>query len=233
MDEEWAIEYGKTIKQNLEAWKSKGYPFNAPEALRPYFEGQMSDEAFISTLHEWYATWDTTAEVKRLEECEAIFNKGITKYLPLQSWEFDIPDSYEIVVTPFAIGAGGAAQRLGEHGPVITMWYGRPWGTKDRTPEETLLHEAYHMGADRIIDTELKSAMLDEVKYQRIRERIVDWCSAEVLVPHVLPTYHFQFSEIPGAAQYHPIYDFLEKTCLPVPQRIREYAQSLGNREVS
>lgn len=228
MDEAWAYEYGLQMKQNLAAWKDKGYPFNAPEALRPYFDGRMTDDAFKTTLHEWYEKWDTTAEVRRLLECEPVFNRGIAQYLPLQSWGFEIPDSYDVVVTPFAIGAGGAGQQLEGHGPVITMWYGRQWGKRDRTPEETLLHEAYHLGADKIIEAELRDRIPDEKKYQRIKERIVDWCSAEVLTPHVLPAYHFQFSEVPGLPHEHPINDFLQQSVLPVPQRLRNYAQSLS-----
>jgi hypothetical protein len=229
MDEQLAFEYGKGMKRILDEWKAKGYPCNCPDTLRPYFEGGMNDEAFKHALHEWYEKWDPIEQVRQLEACETVFNNGVKKYIPLQSWGFDIPDEYNVVVTPFAIGAGGAGQRMGEHGPVITMWYGRQWGKEGRTPEETLLHEAYHLGADEVIYKELGAAISDAAKYQQTKERIVDCCCAEVLVPDVLPLYHFQFSKQVDQPKDHLNNTFLYQTHLSVPQRLQLYAKSLKN----
>lgn len=223
MDEQWAFGYGVGMRRVLDEWtKVKGYTYNCPDIFKPYFEGNMSEEQFKATLHDWYATWDPTPQVKQLEEAEVVFNRGISRYLPQQSWGFDIPDTYNVVVTPFAIGAGGAGQRLGEHGPVITMWYGREWGKGRRTPEETLLHEAYHLGADGVIQQVLGSVIMDKKEYQQVKERTVDTCSTQLLVPDVLPKTHLQY-ETP-----HPVMPFLEQQGLPVRQRLQNFAASLG-----
>lgn len=192
----------------------------------------MSEAEFKTSLHEWYSTtWDkeAAAPIKQLSDCETIFNKGVERYLPLQTWGFDIPDTYNVVLTPFAIGGGGAGQRLAGHGPVITMWYGRQYTEGGRSPEEVLLHEAYHLGADETIKRKLGGVISDKSKYQRAKERVVDWCSAEVLVPQVLPIYHYQFGEHLGQPKDHSINAYLQQTNLPVSQRLQLYAKSFKN----
>lgn len=219
MDEGWAFEYGKDIRQVFDEWKAKGYTFNSPEKLRPYFEGKTTEDDFKTKLHQWYSSWDTSTQVKQLMGCEEIFNNGIKRYLPLQTWGFDIPDTYNVVVTPFAIGGGGAGQRLKDHGPVITMYYDRDY-TKGRTREETLLHEAYHLGADETIQKILGQVITDKTEYQMTKERIVDICSNEILVPDVLLLTRFQHKK-------HLIDPFLNMKNLPVPERLQNYAINL------
>lgn len=224
MDERWAFEYGKGIRQELDEWRTKGYTFNGPEKLRPYFEGEMSEDDFKVNLHEWYASWDAGPQVKLLQQCESVFNNGINRYLPLQAWGFDIPDTYNVVVTPFAIGGGGAGQRFKDHGPVITMWHGRDWAKNGRTPEETLLHEAYHLGADETIQQILGKVITDKKEYQEVKERIVDTCSTQILVPDVLPKTHIQYKKT------HPISPFLEERQFSVLQRLQSYASSMKQK---
>ena len=103
------------------------------------------------------------------------------------------------------------------------MWYGRDWAKGGRTPEETLLHEAYHLGADDVIYKTLSNFIKDNKEYQLMKERIVDVCSRQVLVPGVLVDTHIQHKNTP-----YPIDSFLEQVDQPVPIRLQNYANSLN-----
>lgn len=213
MDEEWAFEYGKNMREKWPEWEAKKYELNGPPSLLPYIKGKITEEEFKQQLHDWYGSWNCDMQIEQLQSCEQVFNTGIAQYLFLQKWGFDIPDSYQVVVTPFTIGGGGAGERTKKHGPVITMWYGRDWSKPgNRIPEETLLHEAYHLGIDGIID---------ELGFdQETRERIVDIGSQQILVPNVLQKTHIQRKNV-----VMPIDSYLANTSVTLPMRLQQYKQ--------
>jgi hypothetical protein len=220
MDEPWVFEYAQQIKADWPKWKKNGYPINGPALFKPYFNGQIPEIIFKQIIHQWYKTWNVNSQIEQLQNCKDIFDQGIAQYLPLQEWGFDIPEAYNIVVTPFSIGGGGAGQRLEGHGPVITMWYGREFiEGQGRTPVETLLHEAYHLGIDQIVYEILGKLGISGNDYQWTRERIVDIGSQQVLVPSVLLTTFVQ-----NKKSVFLVDDYLRKTELSIRERLQQFA---------
>ncbi len=217
LTEEEALNHCFKIKADIDKRENRYEPsYPSEEPLDLFFKNKISDGEFKDRFKLWFKEWNIDEQVKQLETCESTFQKGIAKYLPLQEWGFRIPNQYTVIVTPCAVGAGGAGEWESKWGPIITMYYARDWSKGPRTPEETLLHEAYHLGIDGIIN---------KLGFeQSTKERIVDWCCREVLVPDVLPTYFMQLWTD------RTIDPYLEAKGLSVYQRLSNYykARSQG-----
>ncbi|QQG43894.1 MAG: hypothetical protein HYW86_03410 [Candidatus Roizmanbacteria bacterium] len=204
----------RDVRNNVVAWREKDYGFSCPPEFNSYLEGKVSDEDFDKTFDKWYKSWDPNDEVQRLQNCNPTFQKGVKAYQPLQDWGFFIPDQYNVVITPCSIGIGGGYRLSSTMGPTISMYYRRNWEKGFRTPEGCLLHEAYHIGIEKFI--------LEFGLNQDEKERIVDICSQEALVPSILPKSHLQQSK--KIKELSPVIDpFLAMKELPVPERLRRY----------